>query len=145
MFWVAHLGLGLLLGKLSGSYVPAILGSLIIDLDHLPIYFKRGILFNPKKLWKAMTDSEDKLGSPRAFLHNFFVWAIISMVIMWFFPETGFVFSLAYLGHLFLDVVDSSDVYPFYPFDINLKGPIAYLSKGELCFTLLLFLAAYFV
>ena len=49
MFFFAHLFAGLIIGKLFGSYLIALTGALIIDLDHLIPYVKYKILFTIKR------------------------------------------------------------------------------------------------
>ena len=145
MFIIAHLAAGLILGKSFENYTPALIGALVTDLDHIIPYIQHGILFNPKKFWKTVTDAKDKYGNQRNYLHNIIVWAIISVPVIIFDFKIGIVFSLAYLSHLFLDLLDSSDFRPFYPMDLNLKGPIEYLSKSEIFITLILFLIYFIV
>ena len=138
MFIFAHLFVGLIIGKISGSYLVALIGALFVDLDHLIVYIKNGILFKPKKLWKTITDANDPYGFQRNFLHNFFIWMIISILIIILDFKIGIIFSLAYLSHLLLDSLDGSDFYPFYPWKFNVKGPIKYLSFSEIIFTFIL-------
>ena len=49
MFVFAHLGAGLIIGKVFNNYTVALIGALVIDLDHLISYIKNKVLFNPKK------------------------------------------------------------------------------------------------
>ena len=135
MFLLAHLIAGLLIGKIFGNYITALLGALILDIDHLIPYIKHNIIFNFKKFWKTITNSKDPYGNQRNYLHSIFSWIIISFVIILFNFYIGLVFSLAYFSHLLLDALDSSDFYPFYPLRYNLKGPIKYLSIEEHIFT----------
>mgnify|MGYP001559157947 FL=1 len=72
MFLFAHLFAGLIIGKIYGNYLIAIVGALIIDLDHLIPYIKNKIIFNPKKLWKTITNSKDPYGNQRNYLHSSF-------------------------------------------------------------------------
>lgn len=141
MFVPAHLFAGLILGKISGIYTVALIGAVLIDLDHIWIYLRHKILFNPKKLWKTITDPKDKYGNQRNFLHSFITWIIISALILFVDYRIGFVFSLAYLSHLTLDLLDGSDFYLFYPFEkFKVKGPIKYFSREEIVITLILLL-----
>ncbi len=141
MFPFAHLFLGLIIGKLSGFYIIALIGAVLIDLDHLIAYARHKVLFKPKKLWKTITASKDLLGGQRNFPHSFITWLIISLIIILINVEIGLVFSLAYLSHLMLDMFDNGDFYLFYPFKkFKFKGPMKYLSKEEFAFTLILLL-----
>ena len=138
MFFFAHLLAGLIIGKLFGNYVIALIGALFLDLDHLIPYIKHKIIFKPKKLWKTITNSKDNYGNQRNFLHSFIFWAIISLIVLVFSLDAGIIFSLAYLSHLVLDLIDGSDFYPLYPFKWNVKGPIKYFSFGEVVINLAL-------
>ena len=138
MFFFAHLLAGLIIGYLSGNYLIALVGALVLDLDHLWIYFKHKILFKPKKFWKTITSPKDPYGNQRNYLHSFLFWIIISILILLINWNIGVIFSLAYLSHLLLDLLDGSDFYPLYPIKWKVKGPIKYLSWKELVFTLIL-------
>lgn len=139
MFFFAHLFAGLIIGKIFGNYLIALMGALLIDLDHLIVYAKHGILLSPKKFWKTITNPLDSLGYQRNFLHSFFAWIIISIIIFLVDFRIGIIFSLAYLSHLFLDALDNSDFYPFYPWKkFNIRGPIKYFSMQEWIVTLIL-------
>ncbi len=140
MFFLAHLFAGLIIGKLFGNYLFALIGAVLIDLDHLVPYIKHKIIFNPKTFWKTITNPLDPYGNQRSFLHSFFAWIIISAIIFAIDFRIAVVFSLAYLSHLLLDLIDGSDFYPFYPLKFNVKGPIKYLSKAEFLMTLILLL-----
>ena len=71
MFFFAHLFAGLIIGCLSGNYLVALIGALFLDLDHLWVYAKHGILFKPKKLWKAIINPKDPYGNQRNLLHRY--------------------------------------------------------------------------
>jgi len=139
MFILAHLAAGLIIGKISGSYLPSLIGSLAMDLDHLIPYIRHKVLFSPKKFWDAITSPEDAYGNQRNFLHSFIAWAAASSIFMTVNFNIGLIFSLGYLCHLLLDLIDGSDFHPLYPFKLNVRGPIKYLSKPEMLFTTALF------
>ncbi len=139
MFFFAHLFAGLIIGKIFGNYLIALMGALLIDIDHLIVYAKHGILLSPKKFWKTIINPIDQYGNQRNFLHSFFAWIIISIIIFLVNSKIGIIFSLAYLSHLLLDFLDGSDFYPFYPWKkLNIKGPIKYFSIQEWIVTLIL-------
>ena len=141
MIYPTHLAAGLIIGKLTGNYPVAITAAMIIDLDHGISYFRNGILFQPKKLFAALTDTRDPWGGQRHFLHNPLSWLIASSLSLIFLPAIWLPLSAGYLSHLVLDALDSSDFFPFYPHKkINLKGPIKYFSKQEFLFTAVLLL-----
>ena len=144
MYTTTHLALGLIIGKLTGDYPAAILGSLIIDIDHLIPAAKEGRLFNVKELWKRSRVPE---GGGRSYFHGIIPWALISVVICLIDLRFGLVFTLAYLGHLIFDALDNSDFWPLYPFNrkINIKGFVPYYSRQELIFSIMLFLAYFMI
>jgi len=140
----AHLALGLIIGKLTGQYVPALLGSLLVDLDHFIVYSKNRVILNLRKLIKILTSEEDPYKGQRGYFHNIFVWLILGSVISLINLKFGAIFFLGYFSHLFLDTIDSADFYPFYSSKINIRGFVPYFSKIEFVITVILFLA-YFI
>ena len=139
MFILAHLITGLVIGKLSGNYTAALIGSLAVDLDHLAVYIRHKILLSPKKFWQTVTNPDDPYGNQRSFLHSFFAWLPVSGIATAINFGAGVAFSISYLVHLLLDMIDSSDFHPLYPIKLNIKGPIRYLSKSEIAFTFVMF------
>jgi len=145
MYGTTHLALGLIIGKLSGNYPAAILGSVIIDIDHFIPFIEKKKNFKLMKFWRDMQKSGPG-DSSRSYLHSFFAWAFFSLIICWIDLNFGLIFSLAYLGHFLLDAIDDSDFYPFYPIKkFNIKGFIPYFSRKELFFSLVLFFLFAFV
>ena len=140
MFILAHLAAGLIIGKISGNYPASLIGAIAIDLDHLAPYIRHKVLFNPKKFWKIITNPKDPYGNQRNFLHSLIAWISISSIFIIINFNVGIIFSLGYLSHLLLYLMDSSDFYPFYPFKLNIRGPIKYFSKFEFLFTAALFI-----
>ena len=139
MWLGANIAIGLIVGKLTANYTYALIGAVAIDLDHAIPYLRHKILFQPKKLWQAMINREDPYGSQRNIMHSFITWAVISVIIFLIDRTAGFVISIAYLAHLFLDLADSSDFRPFFPINWNVRGPIKYLSRTEIMITVALF------
>ena len=139
MFILAHLITGLIIGKLSGNYTAALIGSLAVDLDHLAVYILHKILSSPKKFWQTVINPDDSYGNQRNFLHSFFAWLPVSGIATAINFGAGVAFSISYLVHLLLDMIDSSDFHPLYPIRLNIKGPIRYLSKSEIAFTFVMF------
>ena len=140
MFILAHLAIGLLIGKLTNNYEIAIIGSLFVDLDHLISYAKNGVIFNFKKFWKTVTNPHDPYGNQRHFLHNLWVLKIVAVSTILINPTVGFTFTIAYAAHLILDSLDSSDFKPLVPLSKrNVKGPIRYLSHAEIAITTCMF------
>lgn len=140
MFIGAHVAAGLLIGKATGNYPAALIGAMAIDVDHLWVYARHGILLHPKKFWRAITDAADPYGNQRNYLHSFFTWIIVSLLAIGAHTSFGIAFSLGYASHLILDLLDRSDFYPLYPLKFKIQGFITYYSKTEFIFTALLFL-----
>ncbi len=137
MYSTTHLALGLIIGKVTGDYQAAVLGSLIIDIDHLIPNFQQKNKFILKDFWKKTKDSRD---SSRSYFHSFFAWIIFSIIVCLIDYKFGLVFSLAYLGHFLLDALDDSSFYPIFPIKkFDIRGFIPYYSKEELFFSLILF------
>ena len=134
-----HVLAGLIIGKITGDFPTALAGSLAMDLDHTISYFRHGILFKPRQLWKAIHDEADPWGDQRNFLHSIFSWIVISIVLLTINFNFGLVFSIAYFFHLVFDALDSADYYPFFPFrEFVIKGFVKYFSKQEIIFDICL-------
>ena len=131
-----HVLAGLIIGKITGDFPTALVGSLVIDLDHVVSYFRHGILFKPRQLYKAISDEADPWGDQRNFLHSIFSWIAISVLLLLINFKFGLVFSIAYFFHLVFDALDSADFYPFFPFfkKVVIKGFVKYYSKQEIIF-----------
>ena len=140
MFITAHLVAGLLIGELTGHYIPALIGSLFLDLDHLIVFAQQGALLDLRKFWRYST-AKVELGGERTILHSFTAWLLLSIIIVIFSPGIGIAFSLGYLFHLILDMLDDEDFHGLWPLDINMKGPIRYLSSFEMVLTFVMFVA----
>lgn len=127
-----HILAGLIIGKITGDSTTALAGSLVMDFDHVTPYFRHGILFKPRKLFKAIFDEVDPWGDQRNFLHSTFSWLFISSVLLVINFKFGLVFSIAYFFHLVFDALDSADFYPLFPFkNFVTKGFVKYYSKQE--------------
>lgn len=134
-----HVLAGLIIGKITGDFSTALAGSLVMDLDHAISYFYHGILFKPRKLFKAISDEADPWGDQRNFLHSIFSWLIISPILLVINFKFGLIFSIAYFFHLVLDALDSAHFYPFFPLKkFLIKGFIKYYSKQEVVFDICL-------
>ncbi|MDQ3075586.1 MAG: hypothetical protein M3Q34_00455 [bacterium] len=123
---------GLIIGKLTGNYTLSITGALFLDLDHFLTLSKHQLLSKPKDFFHAILSQNDPYGDQRFALHNFFIFLLISLPILFIDFRIGFIFGAAYLSHLILDALDNSDYYPFFPNKkINIIGPIKYFSNQE--------------
>ena len=97
--------------------------------------------FKKDSSWTKLWHQSRKSGNDtaRSYLHSFFAWLLISLILYFIKPSFAVVFSLAYLGHLVLDILDSSPFYPLYPIKrFNWKGFIPYFSPAEIFFSIFL-------
>jgi len=143
-----HLLAGLIIGNLTGNYTAAIAGSLLIDLDHIVSFYRHGILFKPKKLLKEISDEKDPWEDQRNYLHNIFVWLIISVILCLINFNFGIIFSLCCFVHFIFDGLNSVNFYPLYPSKkLSVKGFIKYGTRKELAFDffLIIILALLFI
>jgi len=146
MFLSTHLVAGLVIGKLTGNYNISLIGSIIMDLDHLLAYYRAGILFNFRKLFTATISKADMGMHQRNFLHNIFICILALAVALAINFSVGLIFSIAYIVHLVLDSLDNCGYYPMYPSKkINLHGPIKYFSKEEFIFAFILLLIFFII
>ena len=140
MFWNTHLAAGLIIGKLTGHYDAALIGSFAADIDHLIPIIKNKLFLHPFLLLKSTLDESDTYRNERHILHNVLVWGGLSAVLSLIDARWGMIFALAYFIHLVFDALDGAKLYPFFPNKkINLKGPIGYASLSEFIFSIALF------
>jgi len=145
MLLSTHLAAGLIIGKLTHNYDVALLGSTIMDLDHLIAYYRTGILLKFKKMFIAATTKTDLGIIQRSFCHNIFFYLVVLFLALMINFSAGLVFGIAYFCHLILDSLDNLDYYPMYPYlKIRLRGPIKYFSRQEFILTFVLLLI-YFI
>ncbi|GEM_PF-550501 len=136
-----HVLAGLIIGKITGDFPTALAGSLVIDLDHTISYFRHGVLFKPRELFKVTFNEADPWGDQRNFLHSIFSWLAVSALLLIFNFKLGLVFSIAYFFHLVFDALDGANFYPFFPLKkILIKGFIKYYSEQEIAFDIFLIL-----
>ena len=145
MFIGAHIVAGLIVGKITHNYPLALASALFVDVDHLIPYVKHNVIFNYNKFWKVITDPSDPYGNQRNYLHSFFTWAFLSIICFLIDFRIGLVVSLGYISHLFLDLLDGSDFYPFFPFRYNFIGPVKYLSRHELIVAVVLLIIFFII
>jgi membrane-bound metal-dependent hydrolase YbcI (DUF457 family) len=135
MTFLSHILAGLIIGKITDNFTLAIIGSLIVDIDHLISFYRHGILFNIKKLIKETLDETDKWNDQRSFFHNIFVLIIISLIVMFFSLKSGLIILSAFFIHLVLDALNKTYLYPLYPIKkFAITGFIKYNSKQEIIF-----------
>lgn len=139
MFLPAHIVTGLIIGKLTGQYVPSVVAAVAVDIDHLFVYIRNGVFKNLRIFVHTVTSSDDPYGGQRNWLHNVVVWIAISCVLYLFLHSIWFSLALGYASHLVLDALDGADYYPLYPWKgLNIRGPVGYFSKTEIITTIVL-------
>ena len=142
MNWLTHFMAGLIIGKLTNNYVYAILGSLLVDFDHLFSFIKHKVKLTG--IVKLLLSPIDPYSDQRSIFHNILV-PIVGVIVSIYFDTRNFVvFFFAYTTHLVFDMLDKSNYYPFYPNLFCIKGIIKYLSIQEHIFTFIL-LILYFI
>jgi membrane-bound metal-dependent hydrolase YbcI (DUF457 family) len=139
MLFITHLLAGILLANLLGHWRWIILGSVIIDLDHFIVLFRKKV-YNPIKMIKHICD-EEKYGSHRTKLHSLLGLVVIFFAIASFNLEIAKYFSIALFFHLVLDALDGSSIRLFYPLPKTVKGPIWGMTKKEAILCTLLIIA----
>ena len=134
-----HLLMGLVIGKATGNYALATIPAVVPDIDHLYSYVKSGVIAKPKLFWVTVMDQKDPYGNQRGILHNVLFFVIVSAILIVLFKNAGAIISLGWFSHIFLDAIDRSDYWPLYPNKrIVLHGPIAYGTRQEFLFSLIL-------
>lgn len=128
-----HILAGAIVGKLTGNYAAALGAAAAVDLDHTVSYWRHGILFEPKQLWRTLTAEADPWHDQRNFLHSLWTFSLALVFSTLVFPTIAVAFIGGYFSHLLLDALDTSEFYPFYPSrKFPLTGPVRYFSRGEL-------------
>ena len=135
-----HATLGFAIGAALGHPFIGIAIAVCVDIDHLTTYVRHGVLRNPRLFWNTITDNEDSWGSQRGWLHSLLIAIPVGGIIAAIQNPLASVLVLSYASHLLLDLLDSADYWPFYPFKfLNIRGPVRFFSKQEVV------LAAFFL
>ncbi|MBI5734046.1 MAG: metal-dependent hydrolase [Candidatus Kerfeldbacteria bacterium] len=141
MFISAHILSGLAIGEMANSLPAALVGALFPDLDHLVPYFRFGVFRSWGMFWRTVRSHDDPYGCQRNYFHSIWLFGLVTAVCIALGGVASLAFVLGYGSHLVLDALDSAEWWPFYPLrTVTVRGPIGYLSRGELLVTI--FLAA---
>lgn len=128
-----HAITGLLIGTLTGHPVAGLIVGCFPDVDHMYSYVKHGYLKDWKTFYTNAFSKDDVSGDQRNILHNIIIAALICSIVFIVAPKFITVFSLAYISHLLLDALDTSDYFPLYPSKVlNIKGFIDFYSHQEM-------------
>jgi len=131
MLLLTHLLFGLLLGKMMGNVLLVAIGSVLVDVDHIYVFIKRGIIFYPRKLWASMFTPHDPYGTQRTVAHSLFAWIIVTIAMSFVNKQYGAMISIGYLTHLMLDAIDNDDLQLMFPLKGHIRGPVVYNSRVE--------------
>lgn len=127
-----HLALGGVVGAVTGQPLLALTVSALVDVDHLGIYYRHGVLKSPALFWRTITQTVDPYGGQRGHLHSILGLILVAAISWIALPVFAVTLILSHLGHLMLDALDSADYWPFYPFkSINFRGPVGFFSRSE--------------
>lgn len=139
MLFITHILAGVLLANLLGHWPWIILGSVIIDIDHIIILLKQRV-YSPVEMVRRICN-EEKYGSHRTKFHSFFGLVVIFFVIAFFNVEIAKYFSIGLFFHLVLDALDGGSIRLFYPLPQTVKGPLWGMTKKEAALCTLLIIA----
>lgn len=121
-----------------GHPIVGMLTAIIIDIDHLVVYIRHGVLRSPGLFWETVTSVDDPYGGQRGWLHSLFIAIPLSALLLLTMPTWGPTIVLSYLvGHILLDALDSADYWPLYPSkSYVIRGPVRFFSYQELILTI---------
>lgn len=126
-----HLIFGIILGKITGNYFYAIVGSIIPDIDHLYIIIKNKF-FSMKQIIDSMKNEEKyNIRYKTPFVHSFLGLIVFSVIITITNIHNGIIFAIGYFSHLILDWFDKDEKYYLFPFKIKFEGFLPIWSRTE--------------
>ena len=135
---LAHPLIGLILGKKFGYTLSFVAGSVLPDIDHLAILIKNRH-FKPKEIFNAMKNEKEYGENYKTpYTHSLLAWFVISLVFIIINKNIGVAFSVGYLFHLVLDVIDTDEKQLFYPFKKRIKGFLPVFDIFEIIATVVL-------
>ncbi len=145
MLFSTHILSGLLVGKYLGHTGAILLGTTIIDFDHLfDIFIKGQKKGRFKRLFEVMFLPHPEEDETRTVFHSFLAWLVISVIFYNLAPGFGLYFSIGYLLHLVLDSLDTSRLHLFYPRKYDVRGWVEYNSLMEYVFGIAIFIIYFF-
>ena len=131
MLFITHILFVMFLGHMMGNISLVTFGAIIVDIDHLLGFWMSGILFSPRKVWRAMSRPHDPFGEHRTPMHSLLMWIVFTMILFALAPDVAKFISIGYLSHLMLDAVDSDKLQLLWPLKGNIMGPLVYNSELE--------------
>ncbi|MEM3126475.1 MAG: metal-dependent hydrolase [Candidatus Woesearchaeota archaeon] len=145
MLTLTHIVFGLLLGKITGNMLYVLLGSTIIDLDHYFQFKKEGALKSWKKFWQRCWHPPAGKTAKHPIVHSLTGWLIFMNVALLINQESAIYFGLGYLGHLLLDLFDTSQKRYFWPLNFIHKGPLKFNTLTEYIIIAIIVLLLFFL
>lgn len=132
-----HLIIGLILGKITGAWLPFLLGSIIPDLDHIYIMFKHKLL--KRNLLDTLKNEEKyQIRYKTPAVHSIFGLIVFSAVFyLCTNQQSALYFASAYFLHLLLDWPDKDIKYYLYPWRVKFSGFLPIWSRIEKILTII--------
>ena len=101
MLMTTHILSGLLLGKYIGNTGAILLGTTIIDLDHIVDVIVKGRKGGLTRAMEVLFTPFPEEDESRTVFHSILAWLLISVLLYNFAPGFGLYFSIGYIFHLF--------------------------------------------
>lgn len=129
---LAHPIIGLILGKKFGHTTTFLAGSILPDINHFFVLIKNKY-FKIRETFAVMK-YEKRYGEnyKTPYTHSLLAWLILSAFSFFINLNFGFAFSIGYLIHLILDLLDSDEKQLFFPFKKRVKGFLPVFNLGEM-------------
>ncbi len=137
-----HFLLGIILGKIFGSYLFFILGSILPDLDHIYIIIKNKLWSLEKIIRTIKYEKKFGIRYKTPLFHSVLGLIVFSLIVCLFSISGAIYFGAAYFLHLLIDWLDVDEKYFLYPLKIKFKGFLPIWSKLEKVLVILLILIA---
>ncbi len=134
----AHPLIGLILGKKFSHTISFVAGSVLPDIDHLAVLIKNKH-FKPREIFYAMKNEKEYGENYKTpYTHSLLAWLVISLALLIINKNIGVAFSIGYLSHLILDIIDTDEKQLFYPLKKKIRGFLPVFSIFEIISTVIL-------
>ncbi|MBS3112954.1 metal-dependent hydrolase [Candidatus Woesearchaeota archaeon] len=144
MLFTTHILSALLLGKYLGHTGAIVLGSTLIDFDHIFDMIVKGKKHGFRRTLEVLFTPYPEEDESRTVFHSILGWLVISAVLYAIMPSFGIYFSAGYLLHLVLDSLDTSRLRLFYPQKYDIRGWVEYNSLTEYILAIIMFIIYFF-
>jgi len=137
-----HTILALIAGKFFGHYAAFLIGSVMVDIDHLYVYLARTPALRKDFSWKRLVDLVKnertyKISARTPLVHSLFGAVLFTFLVYSFAPGEALYFGVAYLSHIILDLFDKDPTYLLFPWKKPFHGPMPVWSTAEKTITVL--------